>query len=114
MEVPRLVVESDLQLPATATATAILDTSCTCDLHRRSRQYQILNPLSEVRGRTSIFMDAVGLVLLSHNGNSSSYVLSLPWPLFSPHHPHAEKAILECLSCVMPLFLFCLFVFLSF
>ena len=33
MEVPRLRVESDLLLLAYATATAMWDLSCTCDLH---------------------------------------------------------------------------------
>ena len=32
---------------ATATATATPDPSCTGDLHHRSQQPQILNPLSE-------------------------------------------------------------------
>ena len=33
MEVPRLGVESELQLPAYSTAIAIRDLSCVCDLH---------------------------------------------------------------------------------
>ena len=47
MEVPRLGIESELQLPADATAT--LDMSLVCDLHHSLWQRQILNPLSEVR-----------------------------------------------------------------
>ena len=49
MEVPRLGVESELQLPtyATATATATLDPSHLCDLLHSSQQR--LNPLSEAR-----------------------------------------------------------------
>jgi len=43
MEVPRLWVESELQLPAYTTATATLDSSCICDLHLSSRQHLILN-----------------------------------------------------------------------
>ena len=42
MEVPRLGVESELQLPATATATATWDPSHVYDLHRSSWQHQIL------------------------------------------------------------------------
>ena len=38
MEVPRLGVESMLQLPAYTTATAKQDPSCTCDLHHNSWQ----------------------------------------------------------------------------
>ena len=47
MEVPRLRVKSELQLPAYTTATAMPDPSNVCDLHHSSRQHWILNPLSE-------------------------------------------------------------------
>ena len=47
MEVPRLGVQSELQLPAYSTATAMSDLSHIYDLHRSSWQCQILNPLSE-------------------------------------------------------------------
>ena len=46
MEVPRLGVESELQLPAYTTAEATQDPSHLCDLHHSSRQRQMLNPLS--------------------------------------------------------------------
>ena len=36
MDVPRLEVESKLQLPAYTTATAMPDLGCVCDLHRSS------------------------------------------------------------------------------
>ena len=39
------------------TATAMLDLSCICDLHRSLRQHWILNPLSEARDRTLTLMD---------------------------------------------------------
>ena len=54
MEVPRLRVKSELQLPAYATTTARPYLSCVCNLHRShsSRQCRILNPLSEARGWT--------------------------------------------------------------
>ena len=48
--------ESELQLPATVTATAIRDPSLVCDLHHSSRQHWILNPLSGARDRTCVFM----------------------------------------------------------
>ena len=48
-EVPRLGVESELQLLASATATATWDLSLVWDLHHSSR---ILNPLSRARDRT--------------------------------------------------------------
>ena len=56
MEVPRLGVESELQLPAYTTATATSDPSSICDLHRSSWQHRILNPLSEARGGTRNLM----------------------------------------------------------
>ena len=49
MEVPRLGVESELQLLACAIATAMPDLSHLCDLHHSSQQCQMLNPLSEAR-----------------------------------------------------------------
>ena len=47
MEVPRLGVELELQLPAYATATP--DLSHICSLYHSSQQRQIVNPLSEAR-----------------------------------------------------------------
>ena len=55
-EVPRLGVESELQLPVYTTATATRDPSCICSLYHSSQQHQILNPLSEARDRTHILM----------------------------------------------------------
>ena len=74
MEGPRLGVESELQLPACTTATAMLDLSCVCNLHHSSQRPRIANPLSKARDRTCVFMDA-SLVLnpLSHNGNSKTH-----------------------------------------
>ena len=57
MEVPRLGVESEVQLLAYNVATAIPDPSLVCDLHHSSQQCQILNPLSRVRGQTLVVMD---------------------------------------------------------
>ena len=58
MQVPRLGVELELQLPTYTTATATPDSSLVCDLHHSSWQRRIFNPLSEVRDRTWILMDA--------------------------------------------------------
>ena len=56
---------------AFATATAMRDPSCVCDLHRSSRQHRNLNPLSEARDRIPILMDPYqGLNLMTHDGNS--------------------------------------------
>ena len=57
MEVPRLGVELELQLPAYTTATATWYLSHNCDLHHSSRQCRILNALSEARDGTCILMD---------------------------------------------------------
>ena len=50
MEVPRLVVKSELQLLVYITATATRDLSLFCGLHHSLRQPRILNPLSQGRG----------------------------------------------------------------
>ena len=57
MEVPKLGVESELQLPASTTAIAMQDPSHVCDVHHSSCQCQILNPLSEARDQIHILMD---------------------------------------------------------
>jgi len=61
MEVPRLGVPSELQLPVYTTATAIKDPSHISNLHHNSWQCQIFNPLSEARDQTYIFTDT-GLI----------------------------------------------------
>ena len=58
MKVPGLGVTLKLQLPAYSTATAMWDPSCICHLHHSSRQRRVLNPLSGVRSRTRVLMDA--------------------------------------------------------
>ena len=71
MEVPRLRVESVLQLPAYVTATATSEPSSLCDPHCSSWQHRILNPLSEARDRTHSLMDTSQVLNpLSHNWNS--------------------------------------------
>ena len=72
MEVPRLGVESERQLPAYTTVTAMQDLRHIGDLHCSLRQCWILNPLSKTRDQTHIIMDASRVLnLLRHNGNSS-------------------------------------------
>ena len=76
MEVPRLGVKSEMQLPAYITATAKRDLSCVCDLHHSSWQHWIFNSLSEARDRTHILIGTSQIHnLLSHNGNSRNLVL---------------------------------------
>ena len=62
MEVPRLGVESEPQLRAYTTATAMRDPSLIWDLHHSSGQRWILNPLSKAGDRTFILMDAIRVV----------------------------------------------------
>ena len=84
-EVLRLGVESELQLPAYTTATAMQVLSHICKLHHGSRQCLILNPLGEARDWTRILMDT-SLVLnpSSHNGNSRLWKLFFLRPLLRP------------------------------
>ena len=62
MEVPRLGVELEPQLPAYATATATRDLTCNWDLHNSSWQCQILNPLSKARDGTHDLGIPVGFI----------------------------------------------------
>ena len=57
MEIPRLGVESELHLPACATATATLDPSHLCNLHH-IQQHWILNPLNEARDWIRVLVDS--------------------------------------------------------
>ena len=57
MEVPRLGIESELQLPAYATGIAMRGLGHICDLHCSSRQCWIINPLSKARDQTRVLMD---------------------------------------------------------
>ena len=78
MEVPRLGVQAELQLPACATAIVTQDLSCTCDLCHSSQQCWILNPVSKARDQTRILMDTSRVLnQLSHNRNNMSPVFSL-------------------------------------
>ena len=57
MEVPKLGVESELQLPVYTTATAMQDVSCVYNLHHSSQQRWIPNPQIETSDRTPILID---------------------------------------------------------
>ena len=58
MEVPRLEVELELKLLANTAATATQGPSRVFDLHHRSWQCRILNPLSGARDQTQVLMDS--------------------------------------------------------
>ena len=58
MEVSRPGIKSEPQLPAHTTDIATCDLSRVCNLHCRSRQCQILSPLSEARNCPCVLMDS--------------------------------------------------------
>ena len=55
MEVPRLGIKPELQLPVYTTTTAMPDLSLVCDLC--SWHHRILNPLSKAREWTCVLLD---------------------------------------------------------
>ena len=57
IEVSRLGLKLELQLPAYTIGTATQDPSHICNPYHASQQYWILNPLSKARDWTRIFMD---------------------------------------------------------
>ena len=58
IEVTRLAVESELQLLAYHTATAMQDLSCACNLYHSSWQQHILDPMGKAMDQTGILIDA--------------------------------------------------------
>ena len=59
MEIPRLRIKLELQLPAYTTATAKPDPSHICKLYHSSQQHRILNQLSKARDQTCILTDTM-------------------------------------------------------
>ena len=95
MDVPRLGIRLELQLPAYTTAIVIPGPRCICDLnlHCSSWQCQILKLLSKARDRTCIPMYTGWILnLLSHNGNPS---LCYFWYII-----HTEATFPLCPLCV--------------
>ena len=93
MEVPRLGVKSEIQLPAYTTATAVPYSSCIFSLCCSLWQRQILNPLSEARDRTCILTDTSWILNpLNHKGNSTigvleKYLITVMWCSPKAHFP---------------------------
>ena len=77
MAIPKLEVESELQLPAYITATATWDPSHVFDLHHSSWQRRTLNPPSEAGDQTGLLMD------ISHVLNRLSHKQELPQVVFN-------------------------------
>ena len=75
MEVPRLRVQSELQLPAYTTAIATPDPTRVCDLYHSNTGF--LTHWVRVGDPTHILMDTSRIHnLLSHNGSSSDHFWS--------------------------------------
>ena len=89
MEVPRLQVQSELQLPACTTAMATWDPSCVCHLHHSSGQHRIFNPPREARNQ-------------SRNLMAPSWIRS---PCATTGTPHLVFYVLNIhLSILLPMF----------
>ena len=95
MEVPRLGVESEQQLPATV--PAMPDLNSVFDLHHSSQQHQILNPLTEARVQTRILMDTSWVHdLPSHMGTPRKFLINKSVPenkIFSFFFYIAQKQV---------------------
>ena len=64
MDISRLGIKSELQVPAYTTAIATWDLSWVCNLCHSLRQHWIPNPLSETWDWTSILMDTSQILFL--------------------------------------------------
>ena len=79
-EVPRLGVQSELQLSAYTTAPAMWDLSHVFDLHHSSWKYQILNPLSKARNQTWILMGTIWICFCcTATGTSTIHPFKVFW-----------------------------------
>ena len=82
MEVPRLGVKSELQLPACITTTGTPDPSHICDLYHSSGQRQILNLLSEARVQTRNLMVPVGFITVEPQWELLSVLIFIEMQLY--------------------------------
>ena len=101
MEVPGLGVESKLQLPSHATATAMRDLSRICDLHHSSQKCQITNPLREARDQTCILVDTNWICFCWAPMGTPTVIFS-----FCPHMVEGRELSAVCLSVCLSFFLF--------
>ena len=79
VEVPRLGVQLELSLPATAMATAMPDPSCICDLHHSSQHCCVPDPVSESRDRTHILMDTSRIHFCCTMGSALFLLILVPY-----------------------------------
>ena len=101
VEVPRPGVKSELQLPASTTATATPDPGRILDLRCSLRQCRILDPLQEAGDQTCILMDTSQVHFhLSHNRNSRSpLVTSVNCTQGHNSSPHVQTCIFSGNPC---------------
>ena len=98
MEVCKLRVKSELSLLAYTIATAMWDPSHICDLHLRSQQHRILNPLSEARDQTLILMDtSQAHYHWATTGTPSRWFLKALPTLPSNHPSGCPSRVTDCL-----------------
>ena len=82
VEVPRLGVRSQLQLPTCTTATAMPEPSCVCDLRHSSWQHWILNPLGKAMDQTHNLMAPSGILFhCVRTGTPCTCLARGPWGL---------------------------------
>ena len=97
IEVPRLRVKSELQLPAYTRATATQGPSLICDLHHSSWLRRILNPRSKAQGSNLLPHGRQSDSFpLSHDGNSSIRVLpksKIQFPVLYSRTPSTDVCI---------------------
>ena len=86
MEIPRLGIESELQLLAYPTATATQDPSRVCNLPHSSRQRQILSPLNKARDRTHNLMVPSWICFHGTTTGTPVYILFLLLSSVLFHH----------------------------
>ena len=100
IEVPRLGVKLELQLPAYTTATAMPDPRHICELHCSLQQCQILNPLTEARDQNRVLMDtSLVCYCWAKTGTSNRFlVYGAPEFLYLLEKSSLYKIILSWLS----------------
>ena len=97
MEVPRLGVESELQLPACTTGHSNAGSELYLQTTLQLVATLDLNPLSEARDQTYILKETIqALNPLSHNGNSPNGIFNI----FAP--PQSLQAFYKGRKCTLP------------
>ena len=102
MEVPRLGVKSELQLPAYTTATAIPDPSRIFDLHHSSQEHGILNPLSEARDQTRILMNTSRVHYHRATVGTPGWLIVISSLYLQNLHKVQEGLAITCISKAAP------------